>query len=183
MLWLYVLLLGETGLRCESEALWLRWVDLDVADGMITVESLRKGRRNKSGKTRRVPLTRRLRAALQDHMRTFRLATYGGERTEWVFHHTRTIRNAIAGRRITSLRGAFNAAAGRAGLPPDLVQHDLRHRRATTWLREGKPMHLVSKALGHSTIQVTDSFYSHLVAEDLRVLVAENDDARIANSA
>ena len=82
-------------------------------------------------------------------------------------------RNSVAGRRISSLRGAFNAAVKRAGLPTDLVQHDLRHRRATTWLQQGKPMHLVQKALGHSTIQVTER-YSHLVAEDLRALVVED---------
>ena len=120
-------------------------------------------------------MTRRLREALKEHLAQHRFATYDGKRTEWAFHHTRTMRNAVAGRRVACLRGAFNAAAKRAGLPPDLVQHDLRHRRATTWLREGQPMHLVSKALGHSTIQVTESFYSHLVAEDLRVLVAEHD--------
>ncbi len=61
MLWLYVLVLGEAGLRCESEDLWLRWQDVNSESGFLTVETVRKGRRTKSGKSRRVPITRRLR--------------------------------------------------------------------------------------------------------------------------
>lgn len=32
---LYVLMLAETGARCESEALWLRWEDLDLDEGFF----------------------------------------------------------------------------------------------------------------------------------------------------
>ena len=44
MLHTYVLTLGETGVRCDSEALWLRWEDIDFERGLLTVESVRKGR-------------------------------------------------------------------------------------------------------------------------------------------
>lgn len=37
MLKIYVLLLGETDGRCDSEVLWLRWEDLD--DGFIEIVS------------------------------------------------------------------------------------------------------------------------------------------------
>jgi integrase/recombinase XerD len=60
----------------------------------------------------------------------------------------------------------------RAGLPEDLNQHDLRHRRVTTWLQEGHPIHLVQKAMGHSTVRVTEGYF-HLVPEDLLTLVEE----------
>ena len=176
MLWLYALTLGETGLRCDSEALWLRWEDVDLERGFLTVESVRKGRRTKSGKVRRVPMTQRLREAMRDHMAAYRLRTYRGERTPWVFHHELDRRHATAGSRLGGLRRAFAGAVKRAGIPSDLRQHDLRHRRVTTWLQEGKPMHLVQRAMGHSTIRVTEG-YSHLVDNDLLGLVEEPDRA------
>jgi integrase/recombinase XerD len=172
MLWLYVLLLGETGLRCDSEALWLRWEAVGLERGFLTVEGARKGTRTKSGKARVVPLTSRLRHALRDHAARYRLQTYKGRRSPWVFHHTRKRRRHKPGDRIKTLRRAFSNAAERAELPGDLHQHDLRHRRVTKWLAEGKSPVLVQKAMGHSDLRVTLG-YEHLVAEDLLALVQE----------
>ena len=118
-------------------------------------------------------MTPRLLQALRDHFARFRFAQYNGGPTPWVFHHPVSIRKAVAGQRIQSQRGGFKRAVAWAGLPADLYQHDLRHRRATNWLAEGKPIHLVQKALGHSSVTVTER-YSHLVAEDLRVLVVDS---------
>lgn len=71
----------------------------------------------------------------------------------------------------------FRAAAARAKLPPTFRQHDLRHRRATKWLAEGKnPVH-VKEALGHSDLRRTIG-YTHLAKEHLRVLVDEDVDHR-----
>ena len=141
MLGLYVLVLGEAGVRCNSEGLWLRWQDVDFERGFVNVESVRKGRRTKSGKSRRVPMTPRLREALRDHAVSYPLATCDGERSPWVFHHMVTQRGAVAGHRLQSLHRAFASAVKRAKLPADktahLRQHDLRHRRVTTWLVGG----------------------------------------------
>jgi site-specific recombinase XerD len=174
MLALYVLLLGETGLRCESEALWLRWADVDVEGGFLTVEGVRKGVRSKSGRSRVVPMTARLRSAMREHMATFRMVTYGGERSPWIFHHALRRRHAEEGTRITGLRRAFRSAVERAGLPADLHQHDLRHRRVTTWLDAGHPAHIVQLAMGHSDIKTTMG-YAHLTETSLRRLVDEPD--------
>lgn len=172
MLELYVLVLGETGVRCDSEALWLRWEDVDLEARLLHVESVRKGRRTKSGKSRRVPLTRRLRDAMRGHMARFRFAQYGSPPmpTPWVFHHDVKRRHAKAGDRIRSLRRAFAGAVKRAELPEDLNQHDLRHRRVTVWLAEGQPAHIVQKAMGHSDLRTT-LHYEHLVDADLLQLV------------
>lgn len=175
MLRTYVLALGEAGLRCDSEALWLRWQDVDLEGGLLTVESVRGGRRNKSGLTRKVPITPRLREALREHMAAFRLRHYGGQRAPWIFHHEIDRRHAKAGERIGSLRRAFAGAVKRAGLPEDLNQHDLRHRRVTEWLRQGHSPHKVQRAMGHSDIRTTMK-YSHLVAEDLLSLVEGGPD-------
>jgi len=178
MLALYVLVLGETGVRCDSEALWLRWQDIDFERGFLTVESVRKGRRTKSGKSRKVPMTLRLRDAMREHAATYRLATYHGRRSEWVFHHELDRRHAKAGTRLGGLRRAFTSAAERAELPSDLRQHDLRHRRVTTWLATGKPIAVVAKAMGHSTVKVTEG-YLHLVDNDLVQLVEDPEEREL----
>ncbi len=168
MLQLYALTLGETGMRCESEALWLRWEDVDLDAGFLKVESGRDGHRTKSGKSRSIPVTPPLEKALRAHFAAHRLAC----RSDWVFHHDRTRRHYQAGARIQSLRDGVMAAAKRAKLPAGWHLHDLRHRRVTTWLAAGKDVVKVKKAVGHADLRTTMD-YTHLVREDLRVLVAE----------
>ncbi len=165
-LWLFVLLLGETGLRCESEALWIEWRHIDFDSGFLTVESRPGEHRTKSGKSRKVPMTPRLQVALRKHMDACQ------EDSPWVFHHPMTRRTKRAGERIQSMRGAYENAVTRAKLPKQLHQHDLRHRRVTTWLAAGKSPVLVQKAMGHADIQTTMR-YTHLVAEDLLALIRE----------
>jgi len=170
MLSLYVLVLGETGARCESEALHLRWEDIDLREGFIQIATGRDGHRTKSGRGRWVPMSKRLKDAMKEHFAQFRLASCNGKQSHWVFHHQQTRRHATAGDRIGSLRNSFRAAATRAKLPRDLRQHDLRHRRVTTWLAEGKNAVHVKEALGHADLRTTMG-YTHLVKEHLRALV------------
>lgn len=54
----------------------------------------------------------------------------------------------------------------RAKLPPDLHQDDLRDRRVTTPMAQGKSPALVQKAMGHSDLAATMG-YAHLLNEDL----------------
>ena len=150
---LYVLLLGESGLRCESEGLHLRWSDIDLGSGFITVVSGRDGHRTKGGRSRKVPITERLDQALRQARRL----------SPFVFQDE--------GRRLASLRGSFKSAARRAALPPTFRQHDLRHRRVTTWLAEGQSPAHVMYAMGHSRLETTMHYYHHL-PEHLRALVA-----------
>ena len=67
---------------------------------------------------------------------------------------------------------AFKSAARRAKLPLDFNQHDLRHRRVTTWLAEGKNAVHVKEALGHADLATTMG-YTHLAKEHLRCLVGQ----------
>jgi integrase/recombinase XerD len=172
MLSLYVLTLAETGARCESEALRLKWADVDLDGGFVFIPSRTGEHRTKSGKGRWVPLTPRLSAALREHFATYRFAAYRGKRTSYLFHHISTRRNAKAGERVKSFRSGFEAAVRRAKLPDGFRAHDLRHRRVTTWLAEGKALTLVKEAMGHSTVQTT-MIYQHLAREHLRALVEE----------
>ena len=65
MLSLYVTTLGEAGVRCDSEALHLRWEDVDLEEGFLWISSGRAGHRTKSGKGRWVPMTPKLRQAMR----------------------------------------------------------------------------------------------------------------------
>lgn len=172
MLRLFVLTLGETGARCESEALRLKWEDIDFEEGFIRIASGRDGHRTKSGKGRWVPMTPVLKQAMRNHFAAFRFATYEGGQTPWIFHHTWTRRHAKAGDRIATLRTSFANAAARAELPANLHQHDLRHRRVTTWLAEGKNAVHVKEAVGHSDLRTTMG-YTHLTKLHLSALVTE----------
>ena len=172
MLRLYVLTLGETGARCESEALHIRWEDVKLDDGFIWISSGREGHRTKSGKGRWVPMTSRLKKAMRAHFARYRFGSYDGKTSPWVFHHAGPRRRAEAGERIKSLRESFRSACRRAKLPTGFVQHDLRHRRVTTWLAQGKnPVH-VKEAVGHASLATTMA-YTHLAREHLRSLVDE----------
>jgi integrase/recombinase XerD len=157
----YVRLLAESGLRAESEALWLRREDIDLQSGFIEVGN---GHRVKSETSRRsVPITPRLREVLVPYLgRT-------GPSSPWLFCHETNRRHHHAGDRIKSLRRAVKAAARLAGLLREWHVHDLRHRRVTTWLAEGQPLAIVQEALGHSDPRVTDG-YKHLAKEHLKVL-------------
>lgn len=154
---------------------------MKLEEGFLWIDSSRKGRRTKSGKGRNVPMTRRLEAAMRNHFAEYRLRTYNGDRTEWVFHHEHPRRKAKAGDRIKCLRRSFLSAAVEAEVPGGFVQHDLRHRRATTWLGAGKSPALVQEAMGHAQIETTMG-YSHLAREHLRALVAPDAEPQLASA-
>jgi site-specific recombinase XerD len=110
--------------------------------------------------------------AMRDHFAAHRLSG----RSEWVFHHERARRQYQEGDRIKSLRTAVLAAATRAHLPAGWHLHDLRHRRVTTWLAEGRGVVKVKEAVGHSDLKTTMG-YTYLAREHLRALVEEEEPA------
>jgi len=166
---LYVIVVAEGGLRNESEALWLRWEDVDFEAGFLHVGATHA---TKTGRDRHVPLSPRLATALKQHFARFRFAAYDGEPTPWLFHHVDSSARQRAGGRIGSLRRAVKLAATGAKLPPTFRLYDLRHRRATTLLAKGHNMALVQKLMGHANVRTTQ-LYAHLVREDLTQLVTE----------
>lgn len=168
MLAMYALLLCETGMRCESEALWLQWKDIEFegTPAAIKVVSGRAGHHTKTRRTRWVPITPRLWSALRKHKLQYEV------NGPWVFHHLVTRYGAKAGERIRTMRDPLTDAAVRAELEAEWVPHDLRHRRCTTWLSAGKPVHIVQKAMGHASLKTTMHYYDY-VREDLRHLVEE----------
>ena len=180
MLTTYVTLLGEAGLRCESEALWVKWTDVDFDTGFVAVVSGEE-HATKTRRTRAVPMTRALTTALREHFRRYRFAQYNGVPTEWLFHHRDGSAHGTAGARLTSLRRSFTQAARRTQLPRGFTQHSLRHRYVTRLLARGHNLALVQKAAGHQSIKTT-ALYTHLTFDDLTQLVAEAPTSKAAQA-
>lgn len=63
------------------------------------------------------------------------------------------------------VRFPFKQAASRAGLPPQLRFHDLRHTFASHWGLDGGDIFRLSKILGHANVTITQKVYAHLAPE------------------
>ncbi len=145
-----------TGMR-RGEILGLKWTDLDLVRGSISIPS------SKSGKPRKIPMSGPVAAAL------------GGvpRRGEYVFQ------NPDTGGPIKDVKTAFGTACRRAKKNPDDDKdpgitgfhfHDLRHTALTWMLRGGADILTVSKIAGHSSIQMTAK-YLHETGESMRLAV------------
>lgn len=59
----------------------------------------------------------------------------------------------------------FRRAVARAGLPPSLVFHGLRHTYASDLVRKGVPLDLIAKQLGHASTVTVSNTYGHLAEQ------------------
>jgi integrase len=160
--------IAATGLR-RGEALGLRWVDVDLDRGVISVRQQLvalggvvsfEPPKTASG-ARRVELDAHTTGVLLDQR-----LRQDADRERW--------RDAYAD------HGLVFAREDGQPLPPNLVTkrfgelceqagvrrvrlHDLRHGAASLRLAAGVDIGLVSKILGHSTIGITADTYSHLL--------------------
>ncbi|MGH7390793.1 MAG: tyrosine-type recombinase/integrase [Candidatus Rokuibacteriota bacterium] len=131
------------GLRLLSEGLTLRWVDVDLRRGLVTVQAAYA----KSGRTRTVPLNRALRAALASlHQRA-------PEGAEYVFAQA-------DGSPYRSIRTAFQTAVKHAGLK-DVTPHVLRHTFASRLAMAGVDLRTIQELGGWASLDMVQR-YSHL---------------------
>ena len=133
---LMILLCLYCGPRMRSEALTLKWENVDLAHRTLTII----GGYAKNGKPRTVPLNSLVHEALERHPRS----------GEWVF----TTRN---GTPYHSVRTAFNNACRKAGLT-DVTPHSLRHTFASRLIENGVDPIKVTKLAGWSSIQMLDRY-------------------------
>ncbi len=147
-----------TGMR-RGEILALKWADVDLARGVISITM------SKSGKPRQVPMSGTVAAALGA------VPKLG----EYVFQNVET------GTHIKDVKNGFHAACARAKKDPDdekdpgitgLRFHDLRHTFASRALELGADIMTVSKILGHSSIMMTAK-YLHPTGESMRAAVGK----------
>lgn len=164
------------GLR-QGELLALHWedVDLDAAKPALLVRrTLTRGEdgrgwvigaTTKSGRGRRVRLSRRATVALRDHRKRQleeRISAAGlwldtglvfpGEKGS-IFNPS-NLRNR-----------SFKRIKATSGVREDLRIHDLRHTCATLLLSEDVNAKVVSEMLGHASIAITLNTYSHVLPD------------------
>jgi integrase len=60
---------------------------------------------------------------------------------------------------------SFKPLVARAGLPPTVRFHDLRHTFATLMLKGGEHPKVVQEMMGHATINITLDTYSHVLPD------------------
>jgi len=131
------------GLRVLSEGLTLRWVDVDLKRGLLTVAAAYA----KSGKTRTVPLNSTLRAALAAARER---APAGGE---YVFAHP-------DGAPYRSIKTAFRTACRHAGLK-DVSPHVLRHTFGSRLAMAGVDPRTIQELGGWASLAMVQR-YTHL---------------------
>jgi integrase len=157
-----------SGLR-QGELLGLRWQDVDLDAGTLTVQHTLQQRT----RTLATPKTERSRRTI-----AFDASTSESLRQ----HRVRQLEERLAaGRRwqdggfvfATStgtpmdhrnLVRALHAALERAGIPRQPF-HQLRHACATLLLESGEELANISKLLGHSSLATTADFYGHLTPD------------------
>ncbi len=172
---LYVLAV-HCGLR-EGELLALHWQDTDLEapkPALLVRRTLTRGENGrgwvvgastKSGKGRRVRLTRRAVAALKDHRKRqleerMRLAGLWQDQGLIFPNEIGSLLNP------SNLRNrSFKRIKTRSGVRADLRFHDLRHTCATLLLSEGVNAKVVSEMLGHASITITLNTYSHVLPD------------------
>lgn len=165
-------LLLTTGMR-RGELLGLRWSDLDLASGRLTIRSTmtmvdgvpQAGTPKTKTSSRTVSIDPRTAAGLKGWKKiqtAERLLMGSG----WL---------DTAGVVVTEPDGSpvhpqvfsrrFKAHAARAGLP-EVRLHDTRHSYATAALTAGVPVKVLSQRLGHADIGVTLKIYAHVMPGD-----------------
>lgn len=154
-----------TGMR-RSEALGLRWSDVDYAGMRINIQQARVpvsgvGETKSKHSRRSIPVdqtTVEAIQALERHVRAERAAvdpTWHLHRSELVFatpDGTPLSPEAVSKRFLHLVR--------KLGLP-EIGLHGLRHTHATLLIEAGVPMKIVSERLGHANISITMDLYTH----------------------
>ncbi|MFK4037620.1 tyrosine-type recombinase/integrase [Nonomuraea wenchangensis] len=176
--------LAMTGMR-RGELLALRWRDLDLAAGTVSIRRsvgviLVKGQKSylkegdtKTAKPRVVDLDAatvdvfkdwwRERAALSAELVRDDALIFGTEEGEWRHPHGFSSRF-----KKTLARFRRDQAKAGAVPVPEVRLHDLRHTHATLLLMKGIPVKVVSERLGHSSAIITLTIYAHVLPGNQR---------------
>jgi integrase len=184
-------LAAYTGAR-RGELLALRWSEVNLRKGTVTlkastdvVDGERVTDTPKSGRSRTIAIDPQTVALLGEHRRQQdeqrdRLGAAYMDAGDYVF--TREDGQQLYPSTVTQLMSRFIRdynephQPGRRGhpreaLPPPEILlpparlHDLRHLHATTLLRAGEAVHVVSNRLGHADPAITLRVYAHVINE------------------
>ncbi len=159
--------LFDTGMRI-GEALGLRHEDIAAAESQITVQRRvnDNGARSKSCAPRTVPVSAELVRLYADYLHL----EYDDLDSDYVFVNLwgRPHGHPLT---YTAVYDLVKRLRRRTGI--DFGPHWYRHTAATRMRRDGVPIEVVSKLLGHADITTTAAVYGHLSAEDARKALEE----------
>lgn len=162
----------STGMRPE-EYLGLKWKDIDLVLGYVTIQRALVWKRKGGGwslqepKTplsrRRLPISNSVVDQLKSHRREQlkdRLSL-GSSYVNHDFVFATKIGTPLLASNLT--RRHFKPLLERAGLSQSIRLYDLRHSCATLLLSQGVSPKVIAERLGHSTIVLTLDTYSHVL--------------------
>jgi integrase len=174
-----VLVGAVLGLRW-SEAVGLRICDIHFLGGTLTVNQtvsevagrLTTADTKSRSSQRTMTVPRFLIEELASHLATNRRPAESGD---LVFAGPKggPLRRSFAAR-------IFTPAVARAGLPPEMTFHGLRHVAASLMVEQGEHPRVIQQRLGHATARLSMELYAH-VPEPTDRQVAEHLDARFAD--
>ena len=158
----------------RGEAAGLRWSDLDLDAGTLTVAGqlqqiggrLVAGPPKSDAGRRVIALDKTTITALREH-RTRQQAERAAAGTRWV--ETGYVFTTVTGTpfRPDRMTRQFAKLVAASGLPP-VTLHGLRHGAATIALAAGADLKVVQDQLGHSTITLTVDTYTSVLPETAR---------------
>ncbi|KKB99594.1 tyrosine-type recombinase/integrase [Mycolicibacter arupensis] len=174
--YLAVLLMAATGLR-RGEVAGLRWRDIDLAKGQMTV------RHTLSRVDGELVLTE----PKTDRSRR-RIPLHSGLVTQLKAHRKRQVAEQLAaGNQWTDTGAVFATEFGTMCDPRNLLRtveiaaakigvegvgaHSLRHSAAVAWLESGVHIKAAADLLGHSSISITGDLYGHTSDDAARAAV------------
>ena len=155
----------------RGELAGLRWRDVALDDGTVTVASTRvvadvvvTGEPKTRAGTRVVAARRETIVVLSAWRKR-----QAGERLAagpaWQDHGLVFVDELGVPPHPETITRWWREAVARAGLPT-IRLHDARHTAATMLLRAGVPVKVVAQRLGHADVAVTMRVYQHVTAED-----------------
>lgn len=165
-------LMATTGMR-RGEILGLRWSDIDLAVGTVTIRSTRIRYGNtittSTPKTARGNRTIAIGPATVAALRAWKKTQTAdrllmGAGWQNAAELVVTVGDGSAPNP-EAFSNLFHTLTRRAGLPP-IRLHDLRHSYATAALASGVPVKVVSQRIGHADIGVTLKVYAHVMPGD-----------------
>jgi integrase len=169
------------GLR-KSEVLGLRWEDADFAVQTLRIAYALQRQSGKlvlvAPKTAASVRTLALPSVLLNALRLHRerqQAERANRGSAWREHGLVFPSNIGTPMEPRNLVRHFKTVLKRAGLPPTIRFHDLRHSCATFLVAQGVHPRVIQEILGHSDIQTTMGIYAHVLPEVQRAAAASID--------
>jgi site-specific recombinase XerD len=156
-----IVLLWRAGLRCR-EALDLFPKDVDA--NAQTVRVLH----GKGNRSRTVGLDATAFAVVARWMDTRKALGINGRAT---------LLCTLKGRKLNTsyVRALLPRLAAKAGIEKRVHAHGLRHSHAADLVREGVPVNLIQRQLGHASLAVTSAYLDHIAPEQVVAVIRDRE--------